>query len=324
MKLAPFLLLLALVGASLLLAIKIGPVSIPFGRLFPLLFSEQGKEGRIVRDLRAPRALAGLTVGAGLALAGAVMQGVFRNPLADPFLLGVANGAAAGVAAALALGWPWRGTLPLAAFCGGSLAVFLVWRLGARRGELGLILAGIALGAVFSALTGFLLLATAGTRRVEEFLFWSLGSLARVSWPELRVLGPMVLAALGVLLFWARDLNALGLGDEGALHLGVHPHKARRFLLAVSTFLASGTVAFCGVVAFVGLVVPHMARLIFGADHRAVLPASALIGGILLIWADAAARALRPPTELPLGTVTALLGAPFFLYLLWSRLEKRP
>ncbi len=323
MKWAVPALLLALALGSALLALGIGPVSIPASQVFSLLLSGGATpEARILRELRVPRVLAGLVVGAGLGLAGAVMQGVFRNPLADPYLLGVANGAAAGVVATLAFGLSSREARPAAAFLGGVLAVFLCWRLGWRRRELGLILAGIALAALFSALTGFLLLAFAGTRRVEEFLFWSMGSLARVSWPELRILGPTVLAALGILLPWARELNALALGEEGALHLGVDPHRARRVLLGLSTVLASVTVAFCGVVAFVGLVVPHMVRLIVGPDHRLVLPAAAFTGGTLLVWADAAARTLRAPWELPLGTVTALLGAPFFLYLLWARLSK--
>ncbi|MFN3346876.1 MAG: FecCD family ABC transporter permease, partial [Candidatus Bipolaricaulaceae bacterium] len=319
------LLLLVLALGSALVALGIGPVAIPASRVVSLLFArETTPEARILQELRVPRVLAGLAVGGGLGLAGAVMQGVFRNPLADPYLMGVANGAAAGVVATLAFGISFRAARPVAAFLGGVLAVFLCWRLGRRRRELGLILAGIALAAGFSALTGFLLLALAGTRRVEEFLFWSMGSLARVSWPELRILGPTVLAALGVLLLWARDLNALALGEEGALHLGVDPHRARRLLLALSTVLASSTVAFCGVVAFVGLVVPHMVRLLVGPDHRLVLPGAALLGGTLLVWADAAARTLRAPWELPLGTVTALLGAPFFLYLLWARLGKGP
>lgn len=316
-------LVLFLVG-SVVLALGIGPVAIPWSRVFPLLISNtNAAEARILRELRAPRVLAGLAVGAGLALAGTVLQGVFRNPLADPYLLGVANGAAAGVATALTLGLPRRGLLPAAAFAGGAFTVFLVWHLGKRR-DLGLILAGIAVAAVFSAFTSFLLLCTPGTRKLEEFLFWSLGSLSKVSWDELRILGPTVGLVLGLLLLWARELNALALGEESALHLGVDPQRARRWLLTMSTVLASVTVAFCGVVAFVGLVVPHLVRLVLGSDHRAVLPAAALAGGTLLIWADVAARTLLAPAELPLGAVTALLGAPFFLYLLWSRLNQRP
>ncbi len=324
MRAASFALLGLALLISAVLTLGIGPVRIPMIEVPHLLIFGDGVEGRILRELRAPRMLAGLVVGAGLGLAGAVLQGVFRNPLADPYLLGVANGAAAGVVVALTFGLRAGGARPAAAFLGGTIAVLLVWRLGARRRELGLILAGLAVAAVFSALTSFLLLGSPGPRRAEEFLFWSLGSLARVSWPELKVLGPTVFLALGLLLLWARDLNALGLGEEGALHLGVDPQRARRVLIAVSTVLASISVAFCGVVAFVGLVVPHMARLAFGPDHRVVLPAAALLGGTLLVWADAAARAVRPPTELPLGIVTAILGAPFFLYLLWSRMSPRP
>lgn len=321
MRLCIIVLLLAIFLVSIPLALAMGPVPIPLSHILSYLVSGEGVEGRILRELRAPRALAALTIGAGLALAGVVMQGVFRNPLADPFLLGVANGAAAGVAFSLALGLASRWTRSAGAFLGGTFAVFLVWCLGARRREIGLVLAGIALAGVFSALTSFFLLVLLGTRGVEEFLFWSLGSLARVSWSELNILGPTVLISLGLLLLWARDLNALTLGEEEAVHLGVDPQRTRRILLTLSTVLTSITVSFCGVVTFVGLVVPHMARLTLGTNHRVVLPVAALLGGLLLVWADVAARSLRAPAELPLSTVTALLGSPFFLYLLWSRLR---
>lgn len=320
MKKALFL-LLALNLASIVLALGFGPAKFSLSQIFSGLFVGAGKEGLILRELRVPRVLAGLVVGGGLSLAGAVMQGIFRNPLADPYLLGVANGAAAGVATSLALGLSASWATPLTAFLGGITAVFFVWQLGRKGRELGLILAGIALAAIFSAITSFLLLGVGGGRRAEEFLFWSLGSLARVSWRELIVLGPLVFLCALAILPWARDLNALSLGEEGALHLGVSPAQARRILLGLSTFLVSATVAFTGVVAFVGLVTPHAVRLIFGPDHRRVLPAAALAGGALLIWADVAARTIRAPTELPLGIVTALVGAPFFLYLLQRELR---
>jgi len=325
MRRIALLALFTLAFASLLLALGIGPVPIPFVKVFPLLLREEtGVEAKIVRELRAPRVLAGFVVGGSLALAGAIMQGVFRNPLADPYLLGVANGAAAGVAATLALGVSARWAMPAAAFLGGLGAVFLVWRLGRHGRELGLILAGIALAAIFSAFTSFLLLGLAGKRRVEDFVFWSLGSLARFSWAELALLGPLAFATSALLFLWARDLNALSLGEEGALHLGVDPKQARRVLLGLSTLLVSSTVAFAGVVAFVGLITPHAVRLVIGPDHRRLLPASALAGGIFLVWADAAARTIRAPAELPLGIVTALVGAPFFLYLLQRELRARP
>lgn len=315
-----FLFLLDL--ASALLALGFGPIRLSLPQILAGFLGNPGREGVIVRELRAPRVVAGLVVGGGLSLAGAVMQGVFRNPLADPYLLGVANGAAAGVAVALALGLasPWA--TPISAFLGGVTAVFLVWEMGHKRRELGLILAGIALAAIFSALTSFLLLTLGTGKWAEEFLFWSLGSLARVTWQELWVLAPLTLLTALVICAWARDLNALSLGEEGALHLGVNPLRTRRLLLGLSALLVSATVAFTGVVAFVGLVTPHAVRLIWGPDHRRLLPASALAGGILLVWADVAARTLRAPAELPLGIVTALVGAPFFLYLL--RRELRP
>lgn len=241
------------------------------------------------------------------------MQGVFRNPLADPYLLGVA------VALALGLAFPWA--TPLSAFLGGGIAVFLVWEMGHKRRELGLILAGMALAAIFSALPSFLLLTLGPGKWAEEFLFWSLGSLARVTWRELWVLGPLTLLTAVALLLWARDLNALALGEEGASHLGVNPIQARRFLLGLSALLVSTSVAFRGAVALVGLLTPHAVRPILGPDHRRLLPSAALAGGILLGWADVAARTIRAPAELPLGIVTALVGAPFFLYLLRRELQ---
>ncbi|MGQ9700588.1 MAG: FecCD family ABC transporter permease [Candidatus Bipolaricaulaceae bacterium] len=319
-KILLFLLLLDL--ASALLALGFGPTRLSLPQILASLLGSPGREGLIVRELRAPRVLAGLVVGGGLGLADAVMQGVFRNPLADPYLLGVANGAAVGVAVALALGLAFPWATPLSAFFGGGIAVFLVWEMGHKRRELGLILAGIALAAIFSALTSFLLLTLGPGKWAEEFLFWSLGSLARVTWRELWILGPWTLLTAVALLPWARDLNALALGEEGAWHLGVNPIQARRFLLGLSALLVSTSVASTGVVAFVGLVTPHAVRLILGPDHRRLLPSSALAEGILLVWADVAARTIRAPAELPLGIVTALVGAPFFLYLL--RRELRP
>lgn len=323
------LLLAILIGLalfSLVSGVTVGSVKISLGESLRLVFApNSGSEvhGLIIHQLRLPRVLLGFLVGLSLALAGGVMQGLFRNPLASPYLLGIASGASTGAAAAIALGFRGPVALPLGAFLGGALAVSLVYRLAqtrtGRSSTLSLILAGIALGALFSAVTSFLLFITAGDRRLSEILFWTMGSLGRANWRYLWAMLPV--AGLGALLLQisARELNALALGEEGARHLGIEPERFKRALLLVTTLLTSTAVAFAGTIGFVGLVTPHAMRLILGPDHRFLLPASALAGGIFLVWADAAARTALSPAELPLGIITALVGGPFFLYLLRTR-----
>ncbi|MGC9529068.1 MAG: FecCD family ABC transporter permease [Candidatus Bipolaricaulaceae bacterium] len=316
-----------LCALSLPAAVTVGPVPIPVGTSWRAVVSPSSDPSMhevIVRQLRLPRVLLGFLVGASLALAGGVMQGLFRNPLASPYLLGIAAGAAAGAAGAIALGFPGPAALPVGAFLGGSSAVLLVYRLAlsrtGRSSPLGLILAGVALGAAFSALTSFLLFISAGDRRLAEILFWTMGGLGRSCWSYVWVLLPV--AGVGAILVqgFARDLNALSLGEEGAFHLGVEPERLRRVLVVVATALTSTAVAFAGTVGFVGLITPHLIRLLLGPDHRVLFPASFLVGGTFLVWADAAARTACQPAELPVGVITALVGAPFFLALLRRRL----
>lgn len=321
------LLFAALSGLALLSVfggVAVGPVGIPLGESLTAIFRPNaGLHSLIVHQIRLPRVLLGFLVGLSLALAGGVMQGLFRNPLASPYVLGIAGGASTGAAAVIALGFRGPLALPLGAFLGGALAVSLVYRLAqtrtGRSSTLSLILAGVALGALFSALTSFLLFITAGDRRLSEILFWTMGSLGRASWPYLWAMPPVALFGSLLLQLTARELNALALGEEGARHLGIEPERFKRALLLVTTLLTSTAVAFAGTIGFVGLVTPHVIRLLLGPDHRFLLPASALAGGIFLIWADAVARTALSPAELPLGIITALIGGPFFLYLLRTR-----
>lgn len=311
--------LLSLVGA-----VAVGPVRIPLGEAVGLLLrpGEQGLHSTIVHQVRLPRVLLGYLVGASLALSGGVLQGVFRNPLASPYVLGIASGASAGAAVTLAVGVVGWLALPLGAFIGGTLAVTLVYSLARTRSgstTLSLILAGVALSALFTAVTSFVLFGTAGDRRMAEILFWTMGGLSRASWLHVWVLLPV--ASLTGCAMWAlsRSLNALALGDHGAFTLGVRPERLRLLLLILASLLTSTAVAFAGTIGFVGLITPHAMRLLLGPDHRRLLPASALAGGIFLVWADAAARTMMRPAELPVGILTALIGAPFFLYLLRTR-----
>lgn len=280
----------------------------------------------ILWQLRLPRLLLGVGVGAGLAVCGAVMQGLFRNPLADPSLIGVSSGAALGaalgiLAAARIPGLPQglqAGLLPVGACLGGLFAVVTVHRLATRGGRtvvITLLLSGLAIEALSRSGTG-LVTFLADDRELRDLSFWLLGSLGGATWPRLMWVAPI--AALG---FWlvrglAPALDALLLGEAEAGHVGVDVEKVKRRAVALTTLLVGSAVALAGVIGFVGLVVPHVVRLALGPSHRRLLPASALVGATLVTGADVLARTAAAPAEIPIGVVTAVLGAPFFLHLL--------
>ena len=274
----------------------------------------------IVLQVRLPRVALAILVGAALSVAGAGFQGVLRNPLAEPFTLGVASGASVGAALLMALGLQFvlgAATVPLAAFCT-SLAtlafVYLLSRVdGGMRRET-LILAGVVVSAFLSAIVSFLV--SISGDEVNQILFWLMGSLAMRGWPYAGLLAPYVLVCSAVLIGYARTLNLFELGERNAAHLGVHVERTRWIVLAVSTLLAAAAVSVAGVIGFVGLVVPHMIRLMLGPDYRLIMPLSAIGGAVFLVWSDTLARTALAPGEIPLGVVTAFLGAPFFLYLL--------
>lgn len=284
-------------------------------------------QASVLWNLRLPRVLCALLVGAGLALAGAAMQGLFRNPLADPALIGISSGAALGAAGGIILSgylrtfWvsPTSTTLLIAgaAFTGGLLAVTVVQRLGQHGGRTAvatMLLAGIAINALCGSLTG-LMLFWADDNQLRDITFWMLGSMGASNW---TLAGAMALFSLG-LLFWltrrADVFNALLLGEAEAGHLGHNVEAFKRKTVWLTALIVGLAVSFTGVIGFVGLVVPHLVRLAAGADHRFLFPASALLGGSLLVLADTVCRNLGP-AELPIGIVTAVLGAPFFLYLM--------
>ncbi len=285
----------------------------------------------IIYDIRLPRVLMGVLVGAALAVSGAVMQGLFRNPLADPGLVGVSAGAGLGAVSVIVLGGTLLApltaalgilTLPLSAFFGGLITTMILYRVATRRGQTSvatMLLAGIALAALSGALTGVLIF-MADDRQLRDLTFWGLGSLAGATWIKIASISPIVIAALAVTPFLARGLNALALGETTANHLGI-PVQRLKYAAIVSVAAAVGaSVAVSGGIGFVGIVVPHLLRLAIGPDNRYLLPASALLGASLLLLADAVARTIVAPAELPIGIVTALFGAPFFL---WILLRKR-
>lgn len=330
-----FLLLGLLLLMVLWLSLALGPVSLPLGDtlratlgLLGLWPADPGlgQAELIVGQLRLPRVLLGLAVGAVLALSGVAMQGLFRNPLADPGLIGVSSGAALGAALAI-VGGALLGGLPavlepyllsLCAFAGGLGVTALVYRLGRREGQAQvstMLLAGIALTALAGALIG-LFTYFADDTTLRTLTFWNLGSLSGAGYDRLW---PLLLVTFVVVLWLptrASALNALLLGESEARHLGFDVERLKRELVLCTALGVGAAVAAAGMIGFIGLVVPHLIRLLVGPDHRIVLPASALAGASLLLLADLVARLLLQPAELPIGIVTALLGAPFFLYLL--------
>lgn len=275
----------------------------------------------IVLQIRMPRIVLAVVVGMALAASGTVFQGLFRNPMADPFIIGVSGGAALGATSAIVFGLTFSvlglSAVTLLAFVGALGVTLVVYRLAWHRGDIvveHLLLAGVAVGAFLAAIISALQLA--GGASLQQVLFWLMGGFSGRGWDHVALAAPYV--ALGYVGAWflARDLNLLVLGDETAQSLGVMVSRARIALTAAGALMAAAAVAVSGLIGFVGLVVPHLMRLITGPDHRRLLPAAALAGGITLLLADALARSVVAPMEIPVGIVTAALGAPFFLYLL--------
>ena len=272
----------------------------------------------IVRDLRLPRVVLGALVGAGLGASGAALQGALRNPLAEPYLLGVSGGAAVGAVVAFALGASSDGVITLAAFAGGIAAVFValtVARVGGRGAHADvrtLLIAGVIVGAFANAAI-MVALARAEPNTVRGALWWMMGSAADATWRRVAWLAVSVLVAGGALVYWAREIDVLALGEDTAASLGVDAERAGRRVFLLAALLAAATVSAAGLIGFVGLVVPHIARRMGLRAHRPLIVAAALIGATLVVAADLAARTVAAPTELPLGAITALLGVPFFL-----------
>lgn len=270
----------------------------------------------IVCDVRMPRVLLAFLVGAILSCSGGVFQGLLRNPLADPFVIGVSSGSALGAAIAIILKIP----LPEAvALIFGLATVILVFRIAEVRGRLpvmNVLLAGFAVGSMASALLSLFLYVH--SRDVAQVIFWLMGSFAGARWNLVLFLLPVFVVACGIMIFHSRGLNILSLGEEAARTLGVPAEGVKKTLVVVSSIATAATVCCCGVVGFVGLIVPHALRLIVGPDHRLLLPASLLAGGALLTVADTVSRTIVSPTEIPVGVITSLIGIPFFIVILRS------
>jgi iron complex transport system permease protein len=328
-----------LAAVAAILSLAIGPVPIAPGRVVAILFQAAlgGSDGEaalrdtiVILDVRLPRTILAMLVGAGTAVAGAVMQGLFRNPLADPSLVGVSSGAA--LAAALwfvygasyfaGLGWMIGGFgLPISAFCGGLSMAAIVHVMASRGGQISIIamlLAGIALTGLASAMIG-LLIFVASDQQLREFTFWTLGSLGGATWVKVALVLPFAAALMLAAPGFARGLDALSLGEAEAFHLGIEVERLKRLAVVGVAAAIGASVAVAGVIGFFGLTVPHLVRIALGPGHRLLIPVSALLGAALLVVADIIARTVAAPAEIPLGVITAAVGAPLMLWLLAQR-----
>lgn len=327
----PFLCVALMAAAAI--AAAIGAAGIPFDRLLAAVGLTQGDPALLARDrlilwsVRAPRIALAFSVGALLAISGSIMQGLFRNPLADPGLVGVSAGGALAAAATIVLGdrlladyglkLPFE-LLPLAAFGGSLIATVMLYRIATREGRTSIatfLLAGLAIGALAMAGVG-LLVFLADDRQLRDIQFWMLGSLGGATWNKALTLLPVVAALLLATPFIARGLDLLVLGEAEAFHMGVQVERLKRTAIVLVAAATGAAVAYAGVIGFVGIVVPHLLRLAIGPGHRLLLPSTFLLGAILLLVADTFARTLAAPAELPIGILTAIIGAPFFLVLL--------
>jgi iron complex transport system permease protein len=318
----------ALLVLAILVAAAIGSVSVSVGDSWRIVWAHlTGTEhtvnpayDQIVWNFRIPRVLLAALCGAGLAVAGVVLQALVSNPLADPFILGVSAGGSVGAVTVMALGAGALGGLGVsgAAFLGAMLAVGLVFLLGQQRGRLNpvrLVLAGVVVSYVFTSITSFLQLQT-DPNNMRRIMFWLLGSVSGAHWADLQVAGVVVVAVTVLLTLYGRQLNALVTGDESATALGIDVKRLRIVLIVLTALLAGVLIAVAGGIGFVGLMVPHLVRLAFGVDHRRLLPLAALVGAIYLVVVDLLSRTVDPPNELPLNILTALFGAPFFIWLM--------
>ncbi len=315
-------LLVLLLAIAIILGVRFGPVPFTTGQVLAALTGRgDARTLDIVLGIRLPRVLLAILIGGGLAIAGATFQALLRNPLAEPYILGVSGGASVGAVVVLALGLASEGSwvLPLAAFAGALLAIVLVFRVATATGRVMdvrvLLLAGVVVAAFFSACIAFIL-SVSSARTVQSAVYWMMGGLASADWHSVVVTAAYTMPATLLLLGLARPLNLMAIGEETAYYLGADVEKVKRTALVVAALITASGVAVAGVIGFVGLVVPHGVRLLIGSDHRSLLPLSFLAGATFLTLADSIARLALAPTEIPVGVITAFVGVPFFLVLL--------
>lgn len=320
-----FTLLFTVMLIASLLSLSIGATDISLHQVLQIISepsNPQHETARIILlEIRLPRVLLALIVGAGLSIAGAVFQALLRNPLAEPYILGISSGGTLGAVLSITLGLGLTQlTTPFFAFLGSGLVMLLVYTLGQRRGFIDpntLLLSGVMIGAFFNAI--ILLFMSLFHQEIRTAFMWLLGNLSHANYSSLAIIGPLTFLASLPLIFQARSLNAISTGDEMAMHLGVDVIKVRRISYFLASLITGLSVSVSGVIGFVGLLVPHACRLVLGPDHRLLMPASLMVGGTFLVLCDLLARTILSPTEIPVGAVTAAVGAPIFIYLLKRR-----
>jgi iron complex transport system permease protein len=322
MKFRPYLFSLLVLAIALILSLAIGSVFLTPEQLWRALIGHGSQvSDAILWDIRLPRTVLIALTGMALGGSGAAYQGLFRNPLADPFLIGVASGAGLGAVIAMSVQWPYSFwglmAIPLAAFVAGLLTIFIVYslaRVGKTIPTTNLILAGVAFSSFATSLTSFLMLRS--TNEVRRALGWLLGGATQSGWTAVLSILPYLIIGLGILTFSGHALNLLQFGDEQAQQLGLNVTRTKTILLIAASLATAAAVAFSGIIGFIGLIVPHVMRLWFGADYRRLIPLSIISGASALILSDVVARVVIAPQEIPVGIVTALIGAPFFLWVL--------
>jgi len=315
----------------MLFSVGVGESNIGAGKVIAILtepFIHQtpfwtGGEATIIREIRLPRIILGVLVGSCLAISGAALQSLFRNPMADPFILGISNGAALGATIVFVYGASWAlslYTLPVMSFILGIITIILVYNIGKMGNRVPvntLLLSGIAISAFLSAINSFIMFT--GGQNFEQIMFWMMGGLSGRGWDYIWIILPFAIIGAAAMIIMGRSMNALMFGEESAQYLGIEVEKLKKILLVLTALLTSAAVAVSGIIGFVGLIIPHIVRLIVGPDHRVLIPVSIFAGAIFLVLADTFARVVMSPAELPLGILTAMCGAPFFLYLLRSK-----
>jgi iron complex transport system permease protein len=322
-----------LLGLSVILSISIGYTSIPFSEIIkvflnhtPILnsmfnFQVVDIHSTLILDVRFPRALCAVLVGAALSISGAAYQGLFRNPMADPYTIGASSGAALGATVAVIIGLSVSffgiRTIPIFAFIGCLAAVLFVYsisKVGAKVPVQTLLLSGIAVSIFLSAFVSYF--QTVYPEETHQSTFWLAGSFSYTEWADVWSVLPFILCGSIVIYFFSRDLNLLALGEDEATHLGVNLEKVKKILLVSSALVTAAAVSISGLIAFVGLIIPHLTRMLISPDQRILIPASALMGGVFLVLCDTLGRVIISPSELPVGIITAICGGPFFLYLM--------
>jgi len=310
---------------TIVVCLSVGVMGIPFDQVIAILLGGGTKtQSYVIMNVRLPRVILAAMVGASLSIAGATMQGLFRNPMASPSVLGISSGAAFGAALAIVLGVSWTNgpfAIPAMAFVFSFITLFLVYTVSRNRSGYvpveTLLLAGIAVGSLFSALVSAM--EYFAGEQLSGVVFWMMGGLDEASWEQVAISIVPLIVGCSVIMVLARDLNAMMVGEEQAGNLGINVNRTRLILLVAASLVTAVAVSVSGVIGFVGLIIPHVVRILVGPDHRILLPASVVSGAIFMILTDTLARTVIAPAELPVGIITSLLGAPFFIYLLMSR-----